>query len=289
MTLILVDGTFELFRSFFGAPPATGPDGSEVGAIRGLLRSLYALATEAPDLSIAVAFDHVIESFRNDLFEGYKTGAGIDPVLSAQFPLAEEASRALGFVTWPMIEFEADDALATAAARWAPEFDHVQLASPDKDLAQCVTGQRVVLRDRVRKTLLDEEGVVEKFGVRPASIPDYLALVGDTADGIPGLPKWGARSAAAVLARWHHLEAIPDDPARWDVAVRGAAALAESLRAGRGEVALYRTLATLRTTVPLPETRNDLLWRGADRSRLLPLLERIGDVRFADRVDRWNA
>jgi 5'-3' exonuclease len=251
----LVDGTFELFRAYFGAPPAAGPSGEPVGAVLGLARSLESLLRE-PDVShVAVAFDHVIESFRNRLFPGYKTGEGLPEDLLAQFDPAEEAARGLGLVVWPMVEFEADDALATAAARYAaePRVEQVVVCSPDKDLTQCVRGSRVVTYDRLRRKGLDEEGVKGKFGVLPRSIPDWLALVGDDADGIPGLPRWGARSAATVLARYGRLEAIPDHETEWEVEVRGAGALAASLRAGREEALLYRTLATLRTDVPLAE------------------------------------
>ena len=235
MRVHLVDGTYELFRAYFGAPSAQAPDGREVGATRGLLRSLGALVRHEGATHVGVAFDHVIESFRNDLYGGYKTGAGIEPALLAQFELAERAAGALGFVVWSMVEFEADDALAAAAARYAgePAVEQVVIASPDKDLAQCVRGNRVVCADRLRKKTLDEAGVVEKFGVPPASIPDWLALVGDSADGYPGLPRWGAKSAAAVLARWLHIDRIPDQARDWGVAVRGAEALAASLREGR--------------------------------------------------------
>jgi 5'-3' exonuclease len=260
----LVDGTYELFRAFFGAPPARSPAGAEVGATRGILRSLLYLLREPGVTHVAVAFDHVIESFRNQLFPGYKTGEGLPEELTSQFPLAERGAAALGLVVWPMVEFEADDALATGAARWwdAPGVEQVVICSPDKDLTQCVRGSRVVCLDRMRRKLLDEPGVVEKFGVPPASIPDWLALVGDDADGFPGIPRWGAKSAAAVLARYRHIEAIPDAAASWDVAVRGAAALADSLRERRPEAALYRTLATLRADVPLAEDLEDLRWRG---------------------------
>ncbi|HEY0838779.1 MAG TPA: 5'-3' exonuclease H3TH domain-containing protein, partial [Vulgatibacter sp.] len=223
MKVHILDGTYELFRAHFGAPPARAPDGMEVGATRGLLRSLAMLVKQPGVTHVAVAFDHVIESFRNELFDGYKSSAGVPEELLAQFPLAEEASRALGLVTWPMVELEADDAIATAAARFGedPRVEQVILGSPDKDLAQCVRGDRIVLWDRRREVTLDEAAVAEKFGVPPASIPDWIALVGDTADGIPGLPQWGAKTSAAVLARWHRLEAIPADPAAWDVKVRG--------------------------------------------------------------------
>lgn len=290
MRLHLVDGTFELFRAHFGAPGALAPDGREVGATRGLLRSLYALLREDGVTHVAVAFDHVIESFRNTLYAGYKTGEGLPPELLAQFPLAEAAARALGVVTWPMVEFEADDALATAAARWhdAPGVEQVVVCSPDKDLAQCVVGTRVVTYDRIRRTTLDEEGVRAKFGVSPASIPDLLALVGDDADGIPGVPRWGSKSAAAVLARYGTLDQVPDDPAAWDIPVRGAAALATQLRDHRELALLYRTLATLRRDVPLTEMRDDLRWRGADREALTALCTTIGDMGFVDRMKHWR-
>jgi len=291
MKVHLIDGTFELFRAYYGAPPSRDREGREVGATRALMRSLLALLREGEATHIACAFDHVIESFRNDLFPGYKTGAGLDPDLYGQFPLAEEATRALGIVTWPMVEFEADDALATAAARLSalPEVEQVLLCSPDKDLAQCVQGGRVVCLDRLRKKVLDEEGVLAKFGVLPGSIPDWLALVGDTADGIPGLPRWGEKSAAALLRRYGHLEAIPDDEARWDVKVRGAPQLAEVLRARRAEAALYRRLATLRTDVPLLEDLAALRWTGARRDELPALCERLGEARLQERVPLWRA
>jgi 5'-3' exonuclease len=281
--LHLVDGTYELYRAHFGAPSATAPDGAEVGATRGLLRSLQALLREPGVTHVAIAFDTVIESFRNRLFAGYKTGEGVPPDLLAQFPLAEAATRALGIVTWPMVEFEADDALATAAARFAdaPGVERVLLCTPDKDLSQCVRGTRVVGFDRMRRRVLDEAGVKEKFGVGPASIPDWLALVGDSADGIPGVPRFGEKSASAVLGRYAHLEAIPDDAARWDVKVRGAAALAASLTAHREPARLYRTLATVRTDVPLAESLEELRYRGPRPELLAPLAERLGDARLA--------
>ncbi|EDM73642.1 5'-3' exonuclease family protein [Plesiocystis pacifica SIR-1] len=291
MQLHLIDGTYELFRSFFGAPPATSPSGREVGAARGLLRSLLALLREEGTSHVAIAFDHVIESFRNELFDGYKTGAGMDPALWQQFPLAERVSEALGLVVWPMVEFEADDALATGAARFAdaPGVERILLCSPDKDLGQCVRGSKVVLFDRRRGETYDADGIREKFGVDPASIPDLLALVGDSADGIPGLPRWGMKSTATVLGEYGHLDAIPDDPSAWTVKVRGAKGLADKLRAGRADAQLYRTLATLRTDVPLPETEVDALrWRGARRSLLEPLCAEIGDQRALDRVPMWR-
>jgi 5'-3' exonuclease len=283
----LVDGTYELFRAYYGVPPATAADGREVGAVRGLLRSLLQLLREPGVSHVAVAFDSVIESFRNRLFAGYKTGEGIPPDLLAQFPLAEQAASALGLVVWPMHEFEADDAVATAAARCAAraEVEQVVIASPDKDFAQCVAGARVVCLDRRRQRLMDEAGVVERFGIPPASIPDWLALVGDSSDGIPGLPGWGERSAAVVLARHGRLEAIPDDPAKWGVAVRGAERLAAVLRERRADARLYRELATLRLDVPLAERLEELAWAGPNAA-LDGLTARLGEPELAARAAR---
>ncbi len=215
MKIHLVDGTYELFRHHFGAPPRKAPDGREVGATVGLLRSMVALLATPGVTHLGVAFDHVIPSFRNDLYPGYKTGEGVDPALLAQFPLAEEAISALGVVVWPMVEFEADDALGTAARRFEKlsPVEQIVICSPDKDLAQLVSGNRVVCWDRRREIVLDEAGVLAKYGVPPESIPDWLALVGDAADGYPGIPGWGAKSAAVVLSSYGHLESIPDDPA----------------------------------------------------------------------------
>ena len=279
-----------MFRAHFGAPPARAPNGTEVGATRGILRTLLALLREDGVSHVACAFDHVIESFRNQLFDGYKTGEGVPEELMAQFPLAERAAHALGMVVWSMVEFEADDALATGAARWDADetVEQVVICSPDKDLAQCVHGSRVVCLDRRRRLVLDEAGTIQKFGVPPASIPDWLALVGDDADGIPGVPRWGAKSAGAVLARYGRIEAIPGDASQWSVSVRGASALAESLEQCRAEAALYKTLATLRRDVPLPETLADLQWRGARREELTALAREIGDDEVIERVGRWR-
>ena len=291
MRVHLVDGTYELFRSYYGAPPALAPDGREVGATRGLLRSLASLLREPGVTHVACAFDTVIESFRNELFAGYKTGAGIEPALWAQFPLAERAAHALGITVWSMIEFEADDAMATGAARHAadPRVERVVLCTPDKDLAQCVRGQRVVCLDRRKREILDEDGVRRKFGIEPASIPDWLALVGDDADGIPGVERWGEKSASAVLAHYRHLEAIPDDADAWAVRVRGADALAQSLAAHRVDAMLYRRLATLRTDVPLQEDldalRCDADRVAARREELRALCAEIGMDGFAARAD----
>jgi 5'-3' exonuclease len=284
----LVDGTYELFRMFYGAPSASAPDGREVGATRALLRSLLSLLMDPEVTHIGVAFDHVIESFRNDLFDGYKTGDGVDPALMSQFELAESAVRALGVVAWPMVEFEADDAIASAAHAFASDVDQVVICSPDKDFAQCVDGVRVVIHDRRQRIVYDEDGVRAKFGVGPSSIPDYLALVGDTADGIPGIPKWGPKAAATLLSEYEHLERIPDEASAWNVAVRGAEALAHSLRESRGEAVLFKLLATLRTDAPLDARFDQLEWRGADRSTLSAFCDTIGDDSFVGRVTRFR-
>jgi 5'-3' exonuclease len=289
MQLHFIDGTYELFRAYYGAPEATGPDGREVGATRGLLRSLMALLRQDEVTHVACAFDHVIESFRNDLYAGYKTGEGVPADLMGQFVLAERAAHALGLVVWSMVEFEADDALATAAARWgqADGVERVVIATPDKDLAQCVRGTQVICWDRRREKFLDAEGVVLKFGVPPASIPDWLALVGDDADGYPGIPRWGAKCAATLLAHYGTIENIPDDAGRWAVDVRGAVAAAESLASRRGEALLYRRLATLRTDVPLAEGLDDLRWRGLRRDELRALCTEIGDEELWERAAGW--
>jgi 5'-3' exonuclease len=291
MKVHLVDGTYELFRAFFGAPPAHDRAGRPVGAVRGLLATLIALLREPGVTHVACGFDHVIESFRNELFEGYKTGEGVDADLLAQFHPAERATAALGIVVWPMVEFETDDALATAAARFrdAPGVEQVVICSPDKDLSQCVVSNRVVCRDRRQRVERDEAGVVARFGVPPASIPDWLALVGDSADGIPGIPGWGEKSAATVLARYRRIEAIPDGATRWEVDVRGRERLATSLRGRREEAALYRRLATLRTDVPLAEGLADLEWRGARRGDLEALCREIGAEDLLARVPDWRA
>lgn len=281
-----MDGTYELFRAWFGAPEATSPSGMEVGATRGFLRSMAALVQDPEVTHVACAFDHTVESFRNDLFDGYKTGEGLEPALFAQFPLAERASQALGMVTWPMIEFEADDALATAASKLdgTPEVEQVVICSPDKDLCQCVRGSRVVTLDRRREIVLDDHGVQEKFGVLPESIPDYLALVGDAADGIPGIPRWGAKSTAAVLAEFVHVENIPIDHATWGIKVRGAATLSENLNARRDEAKLYRKLATLRLDVPIATSIADLKRHGPDRPALEALCQELGETRLLTRL-----
>jgi len=259
----LIDGTYELFRHFYALPSARDAQGHEIAAVRGVLSSLLNMIQAGANY-IAVATDHVIESFRNDLWPGYKTGIGIDPALWSQFQLLEDALTAAGITVWPMIEFEADDALAAGAAIAArdPRVGRVVICTPDKDLAQCVSGTRVVQMDRRTRAVRDEAGVVAKFGVLPESIPDYLALVGDSADGYPGLPGWGAKSAAAVLAKYVHLEAIPEDWNDWHVNASNAGALARTLANEREHAYLFRTLATLRSDIPLFEDVEQLRWKG---------------------------
>jgi 5'-3' exonuclease len=292
MKIHLVDGTYELFRNHFGAPPKKAPDGREVGATLGLLRSLLMLLTSPGVTHLGVAFDHVIESFRNELYTGYKTSEGVDPNLLAQFPLAEEAVSALGAVVWPMVEFEADDALGTAARRFKKNksVEQILICSPDKDLAQLVEGNKIVCWDRRRDIIIDEAGVIEKYGVSPESIPDWLALVGDSADGYPGIPGWGAKSASVVLAHYKNMEAIPDDPGKWKVnsiSPGRAASLAESLSQRREEALLYKKLAIVREDVPLEEKLNDLKWQGA-YPRLRDLCNELGDQRIPERISRWR-
>jgi 5'-3' exonuclease len=290
MKVHLVDGTYELFRSYFGAPAATSPAGREVGATRGLMRSLLGLLTQPDVTHVACAFDHVIESFRNRLYDGYKTSAGVPHDLLAQFELAERATHALGIVVWPMVEFEADDALATGAARFgaAPEVEQVVICTPDKDLAQCVRGTRVVMLDRRRRITLDENGVKAKFGVPPESMADWLALVGDSSDGYPGLPGWGPKTAAALLTRYGRLEDIPSLEEGWGVTVRGAGGAGQVLRDKRADAFLYRELARLRTDVPLTETLDDLRWQGSRRGELEPLCAEVGETELAARMPLWR-
>jgi 5'-3' exonuclease len=259
----LVDGTYELFRHYYALPSAKDEAGFEVAAARGVVASLLAMIRDGAT-HVAVATDQVIESFRNDLWAGYKTGEGIDPDLWAQFPLLESALTAAGIVVWPMVEFEADDALAAGAALASvdPRVEKVLICTPDKDLAQCVSGTQIVQLNRRTGEIRDEKGVFEKFGVGPASIPDYLALVGDSADGYPGLPGWGAKSAAAVLAKFGNIESIPADWREWRVNVSKASALAQTLSQERELLLLFRTLATLRTDIALFNNVDELRWGG---------------------------
>src|SRR6516164_7156386 len=263
MDIYLIDGTYELFRYFYAVPSAKDTGGQEIGAVRGVLGSVLSMI-EGGATHVGVATDHVIQSFRNDLYLGYKTSEGVDPALLSQFPILEEALESMGVLVWPMIKFEADDALASAAAKAAQDdrARRVIICTPDKDLGQCVVGSRVVQLDRRRETLRDEAGVIAKFGIKPSSIPDYLAVVGDSADGYPGIAGWGSKSAAAVFSQYPHLENIPKDWRHWDPMVRRARPLAESLFAAWEDALLFRTLATLRVDVPVLTSIDDLLWRG---------------------------
>ncbi len=263
MQIHLIDGTYELFRYFYALPHARDAEGREVAAVRGVLASLLGML-KGGVTHIGVATDHVIESFRNSLWAGYKTGEGIDPDLWAQFPILEEVLTAAGIVVWPMVEFEADDALASAAfaAAQNPQVERVVICTPDKDLAQCVRGTRVVQLDRRSGKVYDESAVMQKFGVLPESIPDYLGLVGDSADGFPGLPGWGAKSTAAVLAKFMHLEAIPRNSREWQVNAANAESLAATLVRQWDEALLFRTLATLRTDVAVFDDVDHLRWKG---------------------------
>jgi 5'-3' exonuclease len=288
--LHLLDATYELFRAHFGRPPRRAPDGRLVSATIGLVETTLSLLREPGVTHLGAASDHVIRSFRNRLYAGYKTEAGMPPELLDQFDLAEDALRAAGVVVWPMIEYEADDAMATAAARWVadPEVEQVVICSPDKDLAQCVTDGRVVQLDRRKGIVFDQGGVRERFGVSPASIPDYLALVGDASDGFPGLPGWGRVSASVVLARFEHLEGVPAKASEWGLPISGAVRLAATLRERWDEALLYRELARLRLDVPLTESLEDLRWRGARREPFAALCERLGAPDLLARPHRWH-
>jgi 5'-3' exonuclease len=289
MKIHLVDGTYELFRNYFGAPPKKSASGQEVGATLGLMRSLLMLLQSPGVTHVAVAFDHVIESFRNKLYTGYKSSEGVDPIILNQFELAEKAVSALGVVVWPQVKFEADDAIATATARFKKDkfVDQIIICSVDKDLTQMVDGKKVICWDRRREIFLDEKGVIEKFGVKPESIPDYLALVGDSADGYPGIKGWGASSTSSVLARFKHIESIPKDPKKLPLGLGRATTLVENLQGNYKDALLFRELSTLRKDVPLKETLNDLKWQGA-YPRLKKLCHELGDERIPERVKRWR-
>ncbi len=279
MRLHLVDGTFELFRAHFSKRPGhRAPSGLEAKATVGLAGSLLGLLRDEREAvtHVAVAFDNPIRSFRNDLWPGYKTEEGVAPELLAQLDAAEEATRALGVTVWSMREFEADDALATGAARFRDQVNQVRILTPDKDLGQCLSGRWVVQVDRLRGREIDEEALLARRGIRPESVPDWLALVGDDADGIPGLPGFGEKTASALLARHLHLEHVPADPARWPASIRGAAQLARALDTGREAALLYRRLATLVSDVPLPESLDDLRWRGVPRERFEKWCDALG-------------
>ena len=291
MQVHLLDATYELFRAHFAPrPPRLDPNGVNVSATIGVLENALYLLREDGVTHLGCASDHIIESWRNSRWPGYKTGAGVDPVLKAQFALAEEALEALGVIVWPMIEWEADDALGTAAARWGddPAVERVVIMTPDKDMGQCVREDgKVVQYDRRQQKLIDADGVRARFGVSPESIPDFLALVGDSADGYPGIPGWGKVSAGTVLTRYGHLEDIPERVSAWDVSVRGAATLAAALRDHRAEAFLFRELATLVTDVPLTETLEDMRWKGAHRAEFTAMAERLGAPGLVERVPHW--
>jgi 5'-3' exonuclease len=282
----LVDGTYELFRHYFGVPPTQDVDGNEVGAFRGVLNSVLGMLSEGAT-HVGVATDHVVESFRNDLYPGYKTGEGIEPALLSQFHPLEDALRAMGVFVWPTIELEADDALASgaAAASEDPSVEQIVICTPDKDLSQCVDGDRIVQLDRRAKAVRNEDGVWEKFGVGPASIPDYLALVGDSADGFPGLPGWGAKTTSTVLAWYEHLETIPKHGSAWEVTVRGAGKLAQTLADQWADALLFRDLATLRIDRSLLDSVEDLRWWGPT-PEFPRLCERLRMPALADRASR---
>jgi 5'-3' exonuclease len=289
MKIHLVDGTYELFRSFYGVPPRKAPDGREVGATLGLLSSLHALIAKSGATHVACAFDHEITSFRNELYPGYKTGAGVDPALLSQFALAEHAVAALGVVVWPMVEFEADDAIASAVMRFRGKkgVEQIVICSPDKDLAQLVVGDEIVCWDRRREIVYNDAAVIDKYGVPPASIPDFLALVGDAADGYPGIAGWGAKSAATVLAQYGRLEKIPKDPAKLGLGAARGQRLSDALQSQMREALLFRTLSTLRDDVPITEEPADLEWRGAQPA-LRDLCKTLGEKTLPDRVTRWR-
>lgn len=263
MDVHLIDGTYELFRHFFAVPAAADVNGQEIGAVRGVLNSVLSMIEQGAT-HIGVATDHVVESFRNDLYHGYKTSEGVPPELLSQFPVLEQALEAMGVLVWPMVQFEADDALASAAVKAAQDdrVSQVLICTPDKDLSQCVSGQRVVQLDRRHQSLRDEAGVVAKFGVKPGSIPDYLAVVGDSADGFPGMLGWGAKAAASTLSQYRHLEDIPKDWRAWHPSIRKARPLSEALFGAWNDALLFRTLATLRLDVPVFDSLEDLRWKG---------------------------
>ncbi|MGE0551797.1 MAG: 5'-3' exonuclease H3TH domain-containing protein [Gemmatimonadales bacterium] len=286
MRVHLIDGTYELFRHFFAVPPAQDEDGQERGAVIGVLGSILGMIEDGAT-HLGVATDHVVESFRNLLWPGYKTGEGMEPALWAQFHPLEDALRAMGVTTWGMVELEADDGLASAArlAALDERVEQILICTPDKDLSQCVVGTRIVQFDRRKREVRDEGGVVAKFGVPPGSIPDWLALVGDSADGYPGIPGWGAKSAATVLARYLHLEAIPAQVEEWDLTVRGAARLSANLEADRERAMLFRTLATLRTDARLFDSVDAIRWRGPE-PEFAAVTRRLGQPALFDRARR---
>ncbi|MFN8434055.1 MAG: 5'-3' exonuclease H3TH domain-containing protein [Anaerolineales bacterium] len=289
MKIHLVDGTYELFRAHFGAPPKKALNGQEVGATLGMIRSMLLLLSDPEVTHVAVAFDHVIESFRNKMYAGYKSSEGVDPVILNQFPVAEAAIKALGLVTWPMVKYEADDAIATAVAKFkkVKSVEQIVICSVDKDLTQMVDGDRVICWDRRREITLNEKGVIDKFGVLPESIPDFLALVGDSADGYPGIQGWGEKSTSAVLAKYKHIEAIPKDPNKIPFGLGRATTLLENLQNNYKDALLFRELSTLRTDVPLKESLADLKWQGV-YPRFKKVCEELGNQSIPERITKWR-
>jgi len=289
MNVHLIDGTYELFRYYFAVPSAVDRNGQEIGAVRGVLASVLSMI-EGGATHIGVATDHVVESFRNDLYAGYKTSEGVPHELLSQFPILEEALQAMGVVVWPMVYFEADDALASAAAKASQNgsVGQVIICTPDKDLSQCVVGNRVVQLDRRRDILRDEAGVVAKFGVSPKSIPDYLAVVGDSADGFPGVSGWGEKAAALTLSQYPHLEDIPTDWREWHPSIRRARQLSESLFGSWNDALLFRTLATLRLDVPVFDSTDDLRWQGP-RPAFAEFCDRLNTPQMVQRAAKASS
>ena len=288
MELHLIDGTYELFRAFYGAPKRRAPRGQEVGGTYGITAATLGMLAQSGATHVAAAFDSVIESWRNERYHAYKTGAGIDPELWDQFPLAERAMTAIGVTVWAMYEFETDDALATGAELYVDDVDRIVVHTPDKDMAQLYGHPKVIGYRRRERDFFDAPDVIAKFGVPPESIPDYLALVGDSADGYPGLAGWGAKSSSTVLAKFGHIEAIPGDHEAWGVSVRGAAKLAETLRENMADALLFKELATLRRDVPLTESLEDLEWRGVPRRLFTEFCDELGFTQLLDRPHRWD-
>jgi len=289
MKIHLVDGTYELFRAHFGAPPKKAQDGMEVGATLGLVRSMMLLLSDPEVTHVAVAFDHVIESFRNKMYVNYKSSEGVDPIILNQFPVDEKLVSALGMVIWTMVKFEADDAIATAVTKFkkVKSVEQIVICSVDKDLTQLVDGDRVICWDRRREITLNDKGVTEKFGVGPESIPDFLALVGDSADGYPGVQGWGEKSTATVLSKYKHIESIPGNPNKLGLGLGRATTLLENLKNNYKDALLFRELSTLRVDVPLKENLNDLKWQGA-YPRLKKLCLELNDERIPERITKWR-
>jgi 5'-3' exonuclease len=291
MKIHLIDGTYELFRAHFGQPPRVASDGMPVSAVRGLIQTILSLIKTGNVTHIAVAFDSEVPSFRNEIFPSYKDGSSTPEDLKLQFPLAERAVEALGIVCWPMLEYEADDILASAAVQFSEDsrVDQIVVCSPDKDLCQVVKGNEIVCLLRKNNIVLNEIEVENKYGFRPTSIPDYLALVGDVADGIPGIPRWGAKSTSAIIGRYINIDMIPNDYRLWDVSVRGAASLSESLEKSRDKAALFKNLATLVKDISIIESIDDLEWLGADPVLFPKLCNELGINNLINNCHKWQS